>query len=138
MSPYISALTGGLIIGLSSSILLLSKGRIFGISGIIGGMVKPQPGDILWRILIVLGLLTGGFLAQIISPDSFPSIEVEPMKLIVAGLLVGFGTQMGGGCTSGHGVCGISRFSPRSLVATIVFIASGVLAVLMIKLGGLG
>lgn len=129
MNPYIAALVGGLIIGLASSILLLFKGRIFGISGILGGIVKPTPGDLFWRFAILAGLISGGLLVFIFYPEAFPLTAPSYPKLVIAGLLVGFGTQLGSGCTSGHGVCGISRLSARSLVATVTFIVSGVLTV---------
>lgn len=137
MNPYIAALIGGLIIGLSTSILLLFKGRIFGISGILGGVIKPTAGDVLWRIVILAGLVSGGLIVYLFYPQAFPANNNPSyLKLIVAGLLVGFGTQLGGGCTSGHGVCGISRFSIRSIIATITFIVSGVLTVLVLSYGG--
>lgn len=137
MNPYTSALIGGLMVGLSSSILLLFKGRIFGISGIIGGIIKPTSGDLLWRLTILMGLIAGGIFLLFVYPEAFPNRSYSVTKLILSGLLVGFGTQLGGGCTSGHGVCGISRFSIRSLVATALFILSGVLTVLVLNNWGL-
>lgn len=138
MDPYIAALIGGLTIGLSTSVLLLFKGRVFGISGIVGGIIKPMTGDVLWRIAILAGLISGGLLVYLFYPEAFPSNSgTSTWRLIVAGLLVGFGTQLGGGCTSGHGVCGISRLSVRSIVATVTFIASGVLTVLILNHGGI-
>ena len=138
MNPYMGALVGGLIIGLSTSILLLFTGKIFGISGIIGGIIKPSANDVLWRIVILAGLILGGLLVYLYYPEAFPTkSETSHGKLLVAGLLVGFGTQLGGGCTSGHGVCGVSRLSTRSIAATITFIAWGVLAVLILNYGGI-
>lgn len=137
MDEYLAALVGGIIIGLSTSILLLFKGRIFGISGIVGGIIKPVRGDILWRLAILAGLVAGGYLVYCFYPEAFPAnADADSEKLIVAGLLVGFGTQLGGGCTSGHGVCGISRMSIRSLVATGTFISAGIITVFVLKMGG--
>lgn len=123
----ISASLGGLLIGLSASLLRLANGRIAGISSIIGGLWAARAGDVSWRIAFLIGLiaspllygLAGGVLPKIIIPA--PSVII-----IVAGLLVGFGTRLGGGCTSGHGVCGIARFSRRSLMATGLFMATAV------------
>lgn len=134
----ILALTGGVLIGLATSLLLLTKGRIFGISGIIGGLIRPIRGDILWRALILLGLITGGWLSTLLISDSSvilneTSSMSTSLRIVLAGLFVGFGTQMGGGCTSGHGVCGISRFSIRSVLATLLFISSGVITVYLTR-----
>jgi uncharacterized membrane protein YedE/YeeE len=130
------ALIGGAIIGLAVSIMLAFNGRVTGISGIISGLLPPSKGDFSWRVLFILGLLTGGVLLRFIRPESFESIS-QNMSLVdygIAGLLVGFGTLLGSGCTSGHGVCGISRLSMRSITATIVFIVFGVISVLAFKL----
>jgi len=135
----IASLCGGILIGLSASLLLLSDGKIAGISGIVGGLLSPPKNDTTWRVLFIAGLLTGGFLFQLFSPSVFTiGISRSTSVLIVAGLCVGFGTRLGNGCTSGHGVCGISRFSPRSLVSTITFIATGAITVYIINhlLGG--
>jgi uncharacterized membrane protein YedE/YeeE len=135
----IASLCGGMLIGLSASILLLCDGKIAGISGIVGGLLKPIPNDTAWRILFVVGLLTGGFLFRLFAPQVFTfSISRSTGALILAGLLVGFGTRLGNGCTSGHGVCGISRFSTRSIVATITFMVTGIATVYIINhlLGG--
>jgi uncharacterized membrane protein YedE/YeeE len=126
----IAPLGSGVLIGLAASVLLLWSGRIAGISGILGGLLRPKRGDVAWRVVFVGGLLLGGaFLAiaypealAVRAPGSLPSVSL-------AGVLVGYGTRLGSGCTSGHGVCGISRLSPRSLVATITFIAAGALTV---------
>lgn len=135
------ALLGGAVIGVAVSIMLIFNGRVTGISGILGGLLIPKKSDISWRLLFVLGLISGGFLLNLIHPKAFQS-EAGNTTLVdyaIAGLLVGFGTLLGNGCTSGHGVCGISRLSIRSLLATVVFIAFGVLSVLLFKFfkGGL-
>lgn len=136
MNAYVSALVGGLLIGLSASLLLLFKGRIFGISGILGGIIKPRWSDMGWRVVALLGLFTGGSITYIYFPEAFPSQSYDPIKMALAGLLVGFGTQLGGGCTSGHGVCGISRVSRRSILATITFIITGVITVAVMSAMG--
>ncbi|MFK7827952.1 MAG: YeeE/YedE family protein [Oligoflexales bacterium] len=133
MNPYLASLLGGVVIGLATSILLLFKGRVFGISGIIGGLVKPVKGDIAWRAAILSGLIGGGVVMYFLYPSAFPQTDSNFTRYVIAGLLVGFGTQLGGGCTSGHGVCGISRLSPRSLLATVTFILSGVVTVAILN-----
>ena len=122
-TPITSTL-GGLLIGLASAILLVMNGRIAGISGIAGGVVRLQRGETLWRVLFVAGLLVGGMIASFVSPSAVVfDVDRSTLALAAAGLLVGIGTQMGNGCTSGHGVCGLSRFSRRSLVAVATFMA---------------
>lgn len=133
------ALLGGALIGLSTSALLALNGRIAGISGIVGHLLRPAPRDTLWRLLFLAGLLTGGVLLRLFMPTAFPTtLPRSPATLIVAGLLVGYGARLGGGCTSGHGVCGIGRRSPRSLLATVVFMATGMATVFVTEhlLGG--
>lgn len=131
---WLNALIGGVVIGIAVSLMLLWNGRVTGISGIINGILTPVRGDVLWRVLFVSGLFLGGFTLQLVKPSFFPVIQSSNIiNTAIAGLLVGFGTIMGSGCTSGHGVCGISRMSPRSMVATVVFIAAGVLAVVLFK-----
>ncbi len=128
----IPALVGGLLIGLAASMVLLSHGKVSGISGIYGGLLSPPVPDRGFRISFLLGLLTSGLLAYLIRPELFPAVDVTPLSVAIpAGLLVGFGTRLGNGCTSGHGVCGISRLSTRSLVATGTFIATGAIAVVL-------
>ncbi len=124
-----SALTGGMLIGLAASLLLLCNGRIAGISGIVGGLLDRRGMDAAWRLAFVAGLLSGGALVRVVAPDAVPGAAAWSASTIVAGLLVGFGTQLGSGCTSGHGVCGISRGSPRSLAATATFMAAGMVTV---------
>lgn len=134
MSNWMMSLFGGLCIGLAVSFMLFLNGRVTGVSGILNGILVPQKKDTLWRLLFITGLLAGGAFVQILQPDAFLNLTTtSTVEIIVAGLLVGFGTVMGSGCTSGHGVCGISRMSVRSLVATGVFIASGILAVSIFK-----
>ena len=130
----LDALIGGGIIGLASSSLLLFAGRVFGVSGILGGLAFPAKGDALWRVGIILGLMTAGFILMITKPDAMAIVPNGPWwRYSLAGIMVGFGTQLGGGCTSGHGVCGISRFSVRSIVATVTFIAGGMLVVAVMR-----
>lgn len=127
---WIRALQGGALIGLSASLMLAFNGRVTGISGIVGGLLIPKPGDISWRALFVVGLLLGGIIAMGVAPAAFSRGVAAPGVVALAGLLVGFGTRVGNGCTSGHGVCGISRLSPRSLAATATFITAGAVTVL--------
>jgi len=131
------AFLGGILIGLATSLFLLFKGRVFGISGIIGGLIRAEKHDVLWRLATLAGLISGGFLAYCFIPESFPANTTKTSTLILSGLFVGFGTLLGGGCTSGHGVCGMSRLSVRSIVATLLFILSGVVTVTISRLGGL-
>lgn len=133
-----SALTGGVLIGIAASLFALFNGRIAGISGIVGGLLTPVKGDVLWRLLFVLGIVLAPLLWQAVAALPPMVIEAEYPLLIAAGLLVGISTRYGAGCTSGHGVCGISRLSPRSLVATLAFMASGFATVFVMRhvLGG--
>ena len=128
-----AALTGGLLIGLAAASFLLLNGRIAGISGILGGLLVPARRDILWRVAFLAGLVGPPSLWLLFS--ELPPIQVDAgyPALILAGLLVGIGTRYGSGCTSGHGVCGLSRLSPRSLVATLSFMATGFLTVFVIR-----
>ncbi|SFM56552.1 YeeE/YedE family protein [Marinobacter zhejiangensis] len=128
-----TALAGGLMIGVAATLLLLANGRIAGISGILGTLLRPTRGDIGWRVAFLAGLI-GAPSLWLLAGD-LPPIQIDasyPM-LIVAGLIVGVGTRYGSGCTSGHGVCGISRLSPRSLVATLTFMAAGFATVYLIR-----
>lgn len=130
-----NALIGGALIGFAVSLMMLFNGRVTGISGIVAGIVKPTKNDLGWRLSFVSGLLFGGFVLQVLKPDVF--IQISSAKWFdyaLAGLLVGFGTLLGNGCTSGHGVCGISRFSMRSIIATITFILFGMISVFIFKL----
>jgi uncharacterized protein len=129
-TPF-SALVGGVLIGLAASLLLIADGRIAGISGVVGGLPRPLRGrgDRLWRVLFIAGLLLAGVGAALLFPERIGTPPRSLPTLIAAGLLVGIGTRLGNGCTSGHGVCGISRLAPRSLLATVTFIVTGMLTV---------
>ena len=128
-----SSLVGGLLIGLATALFLLLNGRIAGISGIVGGLLRPAAGDMAWRVAFILGLVGAPLLFQVFSPLPAVQVEADTATLIVAGLLVGVGTRYGSGCTSGHGVCGLSRLSPRSLVATAAFMAAGFATVFVVR-----
>ena len=132
-TPLTGAL-GGALIGLAAALLLALHGRIAGISGIVGGLLPPRAGDALWRLLFVLGLMLGALLVRLYSgaPLAVP-VESSTFTLVLGGLLVGFGTRLGSGCTSGHGICGLARLSPRSLVAVLTFMASAVLTVFALR-----
>ena len=125
-TPTLS-LIGGVLLGLASAAFILLNGRILGISGILGGLLKPAQGDVHWRLAFLLGMAAAPMTANLLFPQllSAPRIEAGYITLVVAGLLVGFGTRLGSGCTSGHGVCGLSRLSPRSLVSTLTFMGLG-------------
>ena len=130
----VTALIGGVLIGAASVLLMLANGRIAGISGIAGGLFTLKQGDIAWRIAFIAGLIAAPFVDQAIT-GTLPEVSFPapwPL-LVIGGLLVGFGTQLGSGCTSGHGVCGIARFSKRSLVATVTFMATAVLTVFLVR-----
>jgi len=131
-TPWLS-LGGGLVLGLAAALFILLNGRILGISGIVGGLLRPQAGDVAWRLSFLLGLLAAPLLYQPLAGRLAPHIDASSAMLILAGLMVGGGTRYGAGCTSGHGVCGIARLSPRSLVATLAFMASGFLTVFLIR-----
>lgn len=119
----VTGLLGGLLIGLAATLLLAGSGRIAGISGIAGGLLARVPGDNAWRLLFLLGLVLGAGIYELLTAAPLEvRIDVSAPLLITAGLLVGFGTRLGSGCTSGHGVCGIARLSARSIVATLIFI----------------
>lgn len=134
----VRGLVGGVLIGLSASVLLLMNGRIAGISGIVNGLMAPLAGETVWRALFVLGLLLGGAMAFVAVPSA-ASVSGAPSVVfaIAAGLLVGVGTRLANGCTSGHGVCGNSRLSARSIAATLTFIATGAVTVLALRVGGI-
>ncbi len=126
----LSALTGGVLIGLSAVILLLASGRVAGVSGILGGVLAPRLGDTSWRLLFIAGMFAGPLLyAALIGPRPEVMITNSLPLLIAAGLLVGFGTRLGSGCTSGHGVCGLARLSSRSMAATGTFLVAAIITV---------
>lgn len=128
-----SALAGGALIGVAASLLLIANGRIAGISGVLGGLLSPARGDIAWRGFFTVGLLAAGIAAGLLVPEAISASPRSLSLLALAGLLVGVGTRVGNGCTSGHGVCGISRLSMRSIAATVTFIAAGVAAVALLR-----
>lgn len=130
-----TALTGGILLGIASAAFILLNGRVLGISGIVGGLLAPRRADIGWRLSFLLGLLLAPTALTLLAPGLIraPRIDAGTLTLIAAGLLVGFGTRYGSGCTSGHGVCGLSRLSPRSLVATLTFMAAGFATVFVIR-----
>ena len=134
-TPWLS-LGGGILLGLASAAFILVNGRILGISGILGGLLVPRLGDIGWRIAFLLGMAASPFVSSLILPVGsleVPRIEAGYIAIAIAGLLVGFGTRYGSGCTSGHGVCGLSRLSPRSLVSTLTFMGLGFLVVYVMR-----
>ncbi len=134
-TPFVS-LTGGIILGLASAVFILVNGRILGISGIMGGLMPPKVGDTFWRIAFLLGMFSAPTVFHAVVPAEYihaQRIDATDMMVVVAGLLVGIGTRYAAGCTSGHGVCGLSRLSPRSLVATISFMLAGFVVVYVMR-----
>lgn len=129
----VNALAGGLLLGLSAFLLMLFNGRIAGITGILGGLLRPYPGDMLWRWGFVVGVLLSPFAYRLHAPLPAITMTDSGWILAIAGLLVGYGTRLGAGCTSGHGICGNARFSMRSMVATITFMAAGVVIVMIMR-----
>ena len=129
MPDIVGPLAGGALIGIAAAGLLLLKGKTAGISGVVEGVVRLEKNEVGWKLAFVGGLLAGGLLMKLLRPQSFSGPSGPIWLAVVAGLLVGFGTRLGGGCTSGHGVCGIGRFARRSLVATLVFMAAGMITV---------
>lgn len=130
----LSALIGGVLIGVSAALLLVLNGRIAGISGILGGLLHPVRGEIGWRLAFLAGMFVAS-LAYVAFGGVLPTVNLDSSLplLVVAGLVVGFGTRLGAGCTSGHGVCGIGRLSPRSIVATLVFMVTAIATVFIAR-----
>jgi uncharacterized membrane protein YedE/YeeE len=130
----IPSLLGGMILGIAAALYVLLHGRILGISGIVSGLIHPKQGDVVWRLSLVLGLMSAPFWAALLF-EIRPIVEIDAdwYAILIAGLLVGFGAQYGSGCTSGHGICGLSRLSPRSLVATLSFMGAGFLTVFVLR-----
>jgi uncharacterized membrane protein YedE/YeeE len=130
-----TALAGGILLGIASAAFILVNGRVLGISGILGGLLVPKRSDASWRVMFLLGLVLAPATLSLLAPGliSAPRIEADNVAIVVAGLLVGLGTRYGSGCTSGHGVCGLSQLSPRSLVATLAFMASGFAMVYVVR-----
>ncbi|CAG9166554.1 YeeE/YedE family protein [Cupriavidus respiraculi] len=131
-TPWAS-LAGGMLIGIAAGMLILLNGRIAGISGVLGGLLRPARGDVSWRLAFIAGLLGAPLVYALATALPRPQIDAGYVELVLAGLLVGTGTRYGSGCTSGHGVCGVSRLSPRSLVATAAFMASGFVTVFVVR-----
>jgi len=134
-TPF-SSLAGGIILGVASAIFILVNGRILGISGILGGLLPPKAGDTSWRVFFILGMLAAPTVFHAVVPGQYitaPRIDASGWMVIAAGLLVGIGTRYASGCTSGHGVCGLSRLSPRSLVATLSFMGAGFVMVYLLR-----
>jgi uncharacterized membrane protein YedE/YeeE len=131
-TPWTS-LGGGILIGVAAALMILANGKILGVSGIAGGLFRPRPGDAGWRLMFVLGLFLAALAWRVLAAPPVPGIDANAAVLTIAGLLVGFGTRLGSGCTSGHGICGLSRRSPRSLVATALFMLAGFATVLITR-----
>ncbi len=134
----IASLVGGVLIGLAAALLWILNGRVAGISGIVGELLAPARGEARWRLAFVLGLVGGGTIVRLSHPSAFAVPHGSTTMLVASGVLVGFGTRLANGCTSGHGVCGISRLSPRSMAATLLFMMAGGAVVFVIErwLGG--
>jgi uncharacterized protein len=128
-----SALAGGLLIGLSAAWLILENGRVLGASGLLGGLIPPRAGEWEWRAKVLLGLIAAPLVAGLLFAPAPPLIEANAVALISGGLLVGLGTRLANGCTSGHGVCGVARLSGRSLAATATFMAAGFATVFLVR-----
>ena len=134
MTGWMLALAGGVLIGLAATLLLWLTGRIAGISGIVGGVLMPRSGDVAWRGAFLIGLMGAGASYLWLVPGAYtPRQGFPPVLLVAAGLLVGFGTRMGNGCTSGHGVCGLGRLSMRSFAAVLTFMATAVLTTYIVR-----
>ena len=134
-TPWLS-LSGGLLLGVSAAMFILVNGRVLGISGIVGGLLVPKKGDAGWRIAFLLGMAAAPLIFRMLMPPDMvqaPRMDAGYLSVVVAGLLVGLGTRYGSGCTSGHGVCGLSRMSPRSLMATMTFMAFGFFTVFVVR-----
>ena len=131
-TPWTS-LAGGILLGLASALFILVNGRILGISGIVGGLLRPGSGDRGWRISFLLGLLAAPLVYAAVATPIAPRIDAGWAVVVAAGFLVGVGTRYGSGCTSGHGICGLSRLSPRSLVATLAFMGAGFATVFLAR-----
>ncbi len=130
----VSAIIGGAMIGIAASMLLVLSGRLAGISGIMAGLLPPKRGDMDWRILFIAGLLAGTFIYRAVAGEGYEvTFSMGWPAIVVGGLLTGIGTRIGGGCTSGHGVCGMGRLSPRSIVATVTFMAAGAVTVFIAR-----
>ncbi len=135
MENYFLPLLGGALIGVAVSMMLFLNGRVTGVSGIVSGALTRPKGDLAWRLFFIGGLILGGIALRFFYPDSLRSdLGRSTLVIVAAGLIVGFGTVMGSGCTSGHGICGVSRMSPRSIVATFVFMGFGILTATLFRI----
>jgi uncharacterized membrane protein YedE/YeeE len=133
-TTWLIALAGGVLIGLSATLLLWLNGRVAGVSGILGGVLFPKTGDVSWRAAFLVGLVVAAGLYMALVPGApLPRTDFSRTGLIIAGLLVGFGTRMGNGCTSGHGVCGLGRLSMRSLAAVMTFMATAIATTFVVR-----
>jgi uncharacterized protein len=130
---HLLALAGGALIGGAAAILYLMSGRVAGVSGILAGALLPSAGELGWRLLFLAGLVGGGLVGALVAPQAYGAPRGSAVLLVAAGLLVGFGTRLGGGCTSGHGICGVSRLSRRSIVATALFVAAGMVTTTLVS-----
>ena len=134
MNDWVTALLGGVLIGGAATLLLWLNGRIAGISGIVAGVLMPRNGEVAWRVAFLVGLIGAGAAYLWLVPGAYaPRQDFPPLLLVVAGLLVGFGTRMGNGCTSGHGVCGLGRLSLRSLAAVLTFMATAIVTTYIVR-----
>lgn len=134
MNSWMMALAGGVLIGIAATLLLWLTGRIAGISGILGGVLMPRSGEFAWRAAFLIGLIGAGAVYLWLVPGAYvPRQGFPPLLLVIAGLLVGFGTRMGNGCTSGHGVCGLGRLSMRSFAAVLTFMATAVATTYLVR-----
>jgi hypothetical protein len=128
-----ASVAGGLLIGLAAAVFVLFNGRIAGISGILGGLLRPWSGGNLWRVVFLAGMLASPWIYKLFAALPDVVVAADDLTLVAGGLLVGLGTAYGAGCTSGHGVCGLSRLSPRSLVATLAFMGTGFVTVFVLR-----
>lgn len=129
----VASLIGGILIGLSASMMILLNGRIAGISGILGGISGAHKADVPWRVAFIAGLVISPLVYMLFSQPPVVALSASNLQIVIAGLLVGIGSRYGSGCTSGHGVCGIARMSKRSIVATMVFMAAGIITVYIMR-----
>ena len=129
----LASLASGMLLGLASALFILVNGRILGVSGIVGGLLRPVKGDAGWRLSFLAGVFVAPLLYAPVAGPILPQIDASWPTVVIAGMLVGMGTRYGSGCTSGHGVCGLSRLSPRSLVATLAFMGAGFITVFITR-----
>jgi uncharacterized membrane protein YedE/YeeE len=137
--PLLGVAAGGALFGIAAGLLLVEAGRIAGIAGVAAGLLRPRRGEVLWRALFVLGLLAGGVVSASLLPQAFAwHRDASTARLVAAGLLIGIGSRVGNGCTSGHGICGVGRLSRRSIVAVAIFTAAGAVTHLLDRIGSGG